>query len=114
MIAMTCGTPTPATTRVVQIASAPASASAGARVRRHVAADDVRTMSSTAPVAVGGVHDDPVDARVDQRPGALVRVAADTDRGGDPRAALRVLGGQRVLLLPPRRRSEATERAAAT
>ena len=106
MIAVTCGTPTPATTRVVQIepgptptltASAPASTSAFAPAHGgDVAADDVDRdcrleprdhLEHPALVPVRGVDDDHVDAGVDQRHGPLVRVLADADRGADPQPA---------------------------
>ena len=91
MIAVSCGTPTPATIRVVQIepgpmptliASAPASISALAAsavatlpATTWTALDSFLTRSTAARdvgiVAVRGVDDDAVAAGVDQRLGAL-------------------------------------------
>src|SRR5690349_4000746 len=79
----------------------------GPGVRRDVAAHDVRRgvllepgdhLEHRALVSVRRVHDDHVDAGLDQGPGPLVRVVADTDRGGDPEPALAVLGRVRILL----------------
>ena len=117
---MTWGTPTPATTRVVQIepgptptltASTPASTSAWAPARVatlppmtwtcRVAgsflsrADHVEQQPG---VAVGGVDDEHVDAGLDQRGGALPGVAEVADRGADEQAAVGVLGGVGELL----------------
>ena len=114
---MICGTPTPATTRVVQIepgptptftASAPASisASAASPVAMLPAIDlelagearDARDhLDDAARVAVRGVDDEHVDARVDQRLRALERVRPDADRGADAQPALRVLRRVREL-----------------
>ena len=113
MMAVSCGTPTPATMRVVQIepgpmptftASAPASISA-------LAPSAVATLPATTcteleqlldardrvehplRMAVRGVDDDQVDAGLDQPLGALEAVVADAGGGGDAQAALLVLGG---------------------
>ena len=114
--AVICGTPTPATTRVVQIepgpiptliASAPASISASAAsavamlpaitctshsalIRRTISTTDAE-----CPCAVSTTSD--VDLGVDQRAGALERVRADADRGADAQPALLVLGREREL-----------------
>ena len=118
-IAVICGAPTPATTRVVQMepgptptltASAPASTSAAAAgAGGDVAADHldavadhglepVHHVEHAAVVGVRGVHDQHVDPGVDQRHRPRPRVVADTDRGTDQQPAVAVLGGQRELL----------------
>ena len=116
MIAVSCGTPTPATMRVVQIepgpmptltASAPASISAFAPSAvatlpamtwtRLESFFTRRTASSTrSRVAMGGVDDDEVDVGVDQPLATLEAGVADARGGGDAKAALLVLGGVRV------------------
>ena len=115
MTAVSCGTPTPATIRVVQIdpgpiptliASAPASASA-------LAASAVATLPATTwteldsafhpldrlrdvdVVAVGGVDDDAVAAGVDQRFGAREAGVADRRRRSDPQPPFGILGRER-------------------
>ena len=105
--AVTCGTPTPATTRVVQIdpgpmptltASAPASISASAASPVAMlpattsnspdsALDPRDHLDHAARVAVGRVDDEHVGAGLDQRLGALARVRADADRGADAQPA---------------------------
>src|SRR5690606_923936 len=80
----------------------------GAVARGDVAADDVDAggvgldlgdhVADQPGVAVGGVDDDEVDARLDQGLGALEGVTGDTDRGADQEPALAVLGGVGVLL----------------
>ena len=106
MIAVTCGTPTPATTRVVQIepgptptltASAPASTSACAPARsrrcrrpcrrRSVLLEPGDHLQHLSAVPVRGVHHQDVDPGLDQGAGPLVDVLADPDRGGDPQPA---------------------------
>ena len=116
MMAVSCGTPTPATIRVVQIepgpmptliASAPASMSALRRFAgRDVAGDHLDRVRelftrSTAlrdfgVVAVRRVDDDAVAARLDQRLGAREAGVADGRRRRDAKPALRVLGGVRA------------------
>src|ERR1700709_1324471 len=71
MIAVSCGTPTPATMRVVQIEPGP-----------------MPTLMASAPASIS--------ACVDQQFGALETALADRGRGRDPQAALRVLAGQRM------------------
>ena len=119
--AVTCGTPTPATTRVVQIepgptptltASAPASISACAPARVAMLPPTTSTPPSPAEVglhpgdhvehgalvAVRGVDDDHVDPGVDQQAGPLVGVLAHAERGADDQPAVGVLGGVGVLV----------------
>ena len=116
--AVSCGTPTPATTRVVQMepgpmpiftASAPASisASTASGVATLPATTctllDKRLMRSTVPMharrmPVGGVHHHHVHVGLDQRLGALVAVLAHADGGGDAQPAERVLHGGRIGL----------------
>ena len=55
--------------------------------------DALDRIEHAARMAVGGVHDDEVDARLDQPLGALVAVVADRGRGRDPQPALLVLAG---------------------
>ena len=120
MIAVSCGTPTPATMRVVQIepgpmptliASAPASISACApslvailpaitctalesRLMRLTAVEHARGM------AVRGVDHDDVDAGIDQPLGALIAALADRGRSRHAQPPLRVLAGQRMRRPP--------------
>ena len=129
---MSCGTPTPATTRVVQIEPGPdpdlhAVGSGGDHGVDGFAGDDVAAddldveaaldllddVEHALAVAVGGVDDEQVDAGGDQRLGPLERVGADADRGGDPQATALVLGGGGVLglLLDVLDRDEAAQRA---
>ena len=116
MIAVSCGTPTPATMRVVQIepgpmptltASAPASISACApsAVATLPAITCTRLESfftfahrfeHALGVAVRGIDDDEVDLGIDQPLGAGEAGIADAGRGGDAQPALVVLGGVRV------------------
>ena len=116
-MAVTCGTPTPATTRVVQIEpgpmptltpSAPASIRAsrgvgggdvaGDRRRRRSSLDDLaHDVDHAARVAVGGVDHEHVDAGVDERLGPLERVGPTPTAAAAPQAALLVLGGVGVL-----------------
>ncbi len=116
MIAVSCGTPTPATMRVVQIepgpmptliASAPASISALApsRVATLPAMTETllvaRWMRRTCckdrlRMAVRGVDDEAVDAGRHQHLGALEPLVADGGRGGDAQAPVGVLGGVRM------------------
>ena len=115
MTAVSCGTPTPATIRVVQIepgpmptliASAPASTSALRRLgRRDVAGDDLDRvgqrlhpldrLGDIGIVAVRGVDDDAIAAGVDQRLGAREAGVADRRRGGHPKPAFGILGRER-------------------
>ena len=109
-MAVTCGTPTPATTRVVQIDPGPtptftpsAPAATMASTASAVTTLPPITSTSKAPliafttsstpdvVAVGGVDDEQVDADVDERLGPLERVGPDADGGADPEAAPLVL-----------------------
>ncbi len=112
-MAVSCGTPTPATMRVVQIepgpmptliASAPASISACApsavatlpamiatllvaRLMRRTCVEHLLGM------AVRGVDDEAVDAGLHQQLGALEALVADGGRRGDAQAPVGVLGG---------------------
>ena len=114
--AVTCGTPTPATTRVVQMlpgpcptftASAPASASAERAVAgRDVPRDELdvvlglqlaHDLEDAVRMAVRRVHDEHVDLGVDERGCALHRVRPDADRRADAQPALVVLRRVRVL-----------------
>ena len=117
MIAVICGTPTPATTRVVQIEpgpmptltpSAPWSTSARAPSPvptlppmtcdlRVVLLDPLDAVEHALGMAVRGVHHQHVDAGLDQQLDALVGALAHADRGADAQLALRVLAGVRVL-----------------
>ena len=117
-IAVICGTPTPATMRVVQIepgpmptliASAPASASrARARRRRRrcrrstcnlgkCPLDPAHALEHALRVAVRGVDDDHVDAGGDQRFDAFLGVAGRADRGADAQLPELVLARERML-----------------
>src|SRR5216110_2068957 len=111
-IAVSWGTPTPVTTRVVQIdpgptptftASTPRSTSARARLRRHVAAHQLRVGMRLAQagdgfehalgVPVRRVHDDHVAPRVDERARARQGVGGSAHRGGDAQPAVLILVG---------------------
>ncbi len=116
MIAVSCGTPTPATMRVVQIepgpmptliASAPASISALAPsavatlpgddrdlVRDPLDARDL--VEHRLRVPVRGIDDDAVDPGVDQQQRAIVAPVADGRGGGDAQAPVGILAGVRV------------------
>ena len=105
-IAVTCGTPTPATTRVVQIEpgptptltpSAPASTRALApayvatlpptmstRGRGRLGLEPGDHLQHALGVAVRGVDDQHVDALLDQRHRPLPGVAEEADGGADP------------------------------
>jgi hypothetical protein len=113
-MAVSCGTPTPATIRVVQIepgpiptltASAPASISVARCdvTRDHLDAvggllDPADRFQHPAGVAVRGVDHDQVASRRDQVLGALVAVLAHRRRRRHPQAALLVLAGIREAL----------------
>ncbi len=113
---MIWGTPTPATTRVVQIDAGPDADLHGVRagvaerlgglLRGDVAGDDLHVESlldlahrvdDRLRMAVGGVDDERVDLLVDERRRALERVRADADRSRDAQPTLLVLGRERVL-----------------
>ena len=117
-IAVICGTPTPATMRVVQIEpgpmptltpSAPWSTSAFApspvatlppmTSDLEVLLDPAHAVEHALRVAVRRVDDDHVDARLDQRGDPLLRAFAHADRRADAQPALRVLGGVGMLAL---------------
>ena len=114
MMAVIWGTPTPATTRVVQIEPGPdahldrvgARRRSGPRPPRAVAMLPARTWVSgyfflmartmsedVAAVAVGGVDDQQVDAGLDQQVGAQHGVRPHADGRGHPQAARLVLAG---------------------
>ena len=114
---MICGTPTPATTRVVQIEpgpmptltpSAPASTSAYAASAVAMLpaitsnspdrpGDALDHLDHAARMAVRGVDDEHVRAGGDKRLGALDGVRADADGGADAKPAVRVLRRVREL-----------------
>ena len=116
MIAVICGTPTPATMRVVQIEpgpmptlmqSAPASISALAPsavamlpattcTLLESALDAVDRVEHVARMPVRGVDHHEIDAGRDQRLGAGEALVADRGGGGDAQAALLVLAGVRI------------------
>ena len=58
--------------------------------------DAVDGLQHPRGMAVRGVHDDQVDAGLDQPLGALETAFADGGRGRDAQAALRILAGQRM------------------
>ena len=112
-----CGTPTPATMRVVQIEPGPdadlhrVGAVIGERLRAggrgDVAAHHLHrriallhhahALEHALRMAVRGVDDDHVDAGRDQRLHAFVGIGAGADRGADAQASQAVLARQRVL-----------------
>ena len=116
-IAEICGTPTPATMRVVQIEPGPmptliaVGAAVGQRPRaargRDVAADHLHfregaldpanALEHALRMAVRGIDHQDVDAGRDQRLGALVGVATGSDRRADAQLTELVLAGVRVL-----------------
>ena len=111
--AVSCGTPAPVTIRVVQIepgptptftASTPRSSrrarSGGgpdvARDELHVGellADPADHLEHALRVAVGGVDDEHVDARIDQRRRAVQRILRDADGGPHAQPSDLVLAG---------------------
>ena len=117
MIAVSCGTPTPVTTRVVQIepgptptftASTPRSTSARAPSRvatlpatSWTSGNASRThavgLEHAVGVAVRRVDHEHVDARIDQRPGAVEEFATGADRRRHAQPAVLVLVRVRVL-----------------
>ena len=121
-MAVSCGTPTPATMRVVQIepgpmptltASAPASISALCRVGGgDVAGDDLHAVGQLLDarhglehalrMAVRGIDDDEIAAGRDEPLGALEAVLADRRRRGGAQAAVVVLAGVREACWPSR------------
>ena len=116
MIAVSCGTPTPATIRVVQIEpgpmptlmeSAPESISALAPSDgRDIAGDHLHLVGlpldavdgvqHMARMAVRGVDHDQIDARRHQPLGAVEALVADGGGGGDAQTSLLVLAGIRI------------------
>ena len=108
-MAVTCGTPTPATTRVVQIEPG-VDERLGAGSGRDVSADHLHVagggvlldpldhLEQQARVAVGGVDDEHVDAGLDERGGALPGLAEVADRGTDEESAVGILAGVGELL----------------
>ena len=116
MIAVSCGTPTPATMRVVQIEPGPMptliAVGAGIDQRlgafggRDIAGDDLHRVRQLLDardrvehvlrMAVRGIDHDEVDAGLDQRLGAREALVADRGGGGDAQAALLVLAGVRI------------------
>ena len=118
LTAVICGTPTPATTRVVQMLPGPMPTftRVDARVderlgrlgRRDVAGDDLarrelllrraHRVDDALRVAVRRVDDDDVDPRGDERRGALVPVRPRADGRADAQAPLLVLVRLRVLV----------------
>ena len=119
-MAVTWGTPTPATTRVVQIDPGPTptltpSAPASTRALAPAYVATLPPMMSTSAAAgsafsrrhhlqhalgvtVGGVDDQQVDPLLDQRHRPLPGVAEEADGGADAQPALVVLGGVGVLV----------------
>ena len=116
MTAASCGTPTPATTRVVQIEpgpmptlmeSAPASISALVAVHgRDIAGDDAHRVGHllhpadgiehALGMAVRGVDDDDIDAGIDQpHRREVLGIGCPPDGGTGAQAALGVLGRRR-------------------
>ncbi len=115
-IAVSCGTPTPATMRVVQIEPRPDAdldrVGAGvdqrlrALARRHIAGDHRDLVGGALDtsdllehllgMAVRGVDHEAIDARRHQQLGALEALVADRSGGGDAQAAVGVLGGVRM------------------
>ena len=66
--------------------------------KRRVGLEAADHVEHAGALAVGGVDDEDVDARVAERAGALPRVAEEADRRTDAQAALVVLRGVGVLL----------------
>ena len=117
---MICGTPTPATMRVVQIdpgpiptftPSAPWSTSARAPSPvptlppitcdlRVALLDPLHPVQHALRVPVGGVHHEQVGAGLDQGRDALVGALAHADRGAHAQLALGVLARARMLAFP--------------
>ena len=113
-----CGTPTPATTRVVQIEpgpmptltpSAPAATSASAAsavttlppmtcMLRMRFLDASHAVQYAFREPVGSVHDDDVHAGLDQRVDAIVGVVAGAHGRADTQRTALILAGARVVL----------------
>ena len=122
MIAVSCGTPTPATMRVVQIEPGPmpdlhrirpgidqrrvASAVATLPAMTCTELESFFTRSTASRdvpvVAMRGVDDDHVALGIDQRLGPLEALVADGGRRGHAQAAGRVLGRVGVESRPSR------------
>ena len=118
MMAVSCGMPTPATTRVVQIepgpmptltASAPASISALVPsavatlpaitcTRLDCFLMRVTALEDAAGMAVRGVDHDQINAGLDQPFGALEAIVANAGGGRHAQAAVLILAGIGVLL----------------
>ena len=107
-IAVICGTPTPATMRVVQIEPGPDADldAVGAVIDqrlarrravamlppitcdlREVLLDPLHAVEHALRMAVRGIDDEHVDAGLDQRRDALLGALADADRGADAQPA---------------------------
>ena len=116
MMAVSCGTPTPATIRVVQIEPGPMPTlmAVGAGIDQRLRAfggrdiaghhlhlvggalDAVDRVEHVLGMAVRGVDHDEIDAGLDQLLGAVVALVADRGGGGDAQPALLVLAGVRI------------------
>jgi hypothetical protein len=116
-MAMICGTPTPATMRVVQMepgpmptltASAPASARASAAAPvamlppmtsmwGYVLFDPAHAVDHALAVAVRGIHHDGIDAGLDQRGHALLGALAHAHCRADAQFAQGIAGSIREI-----------------
>jgi hypothetical protein len=116
-MAVICGTPTPATMRVVQIEPGPmptltpsapwssiASAASAVAILPPITSTIGKfflihlTRSSTPlRMAVRGIDDQDIDARFGEQFDAFLGAGADADGGADPQAAGSVLAGVRVF-----------------
>jgi hypothetical protein len=116
MMAVSCGTPMPVTTRVVQMEPGPTPTLMASTPRSHEGARraSVATLPATSctsreglahlrrgiehalRVPVRRVDDEGIDARIDERLRAGEEVTARADRGRDEQAPVVVLGGVRV------------------
>ena len=92
-----CPTFTPSTPASISASAASAVATLPATSWTSSRDQPPRHLDDAARVPVRGVEHEHVDARGDERLGALDRVRADADRGADAQAALLVLRRVRVL-----------------
>src|SRR5699024_9502543 len=104
-MAVTWGTPTPATTRVVQIDQGLLTVLVDEVAANHldvsekgIVLDRADHLQGQAGVAVGGVDHQHIRAGLSQRAGALEGISEEADPGTDQQTPLAVLGGVGELL----------------
>src|SRR6185312_15764831 len=124
--AVSCGTPTPVTTRVVQMEPGPTPTFTALTPRSTIAGCDVpcdqlylrehlphgsRRPEHRFGVSVRGIHHERVHSSRDERGGALAHVAAGTDRRGhaQPSVLILVRRGKLPALVDVLHRDESTQ-----